>query len=489
MGVPGKHNVLNALAVIALANEIGLEFAKIAKSMSEFRGARRRFDMLYKSSNYSIIDDYGHHPTEIRATIETAKQLKPERLVCVFQPHRYSRTKLMLDKFSKAFEGVEKLYVAEIYPAGEEPIEGVDSNAVIEAVRENSNIEVDALPCFENAHHLIGGFIKPGDLVLILGAGNIHEVGSVLARDFEVVDKLRRELDDPMTECRLYEPMRKHTTLKVGGPAQYWVEPITVESFSKALQFFGSLSIPVRVIGRGSNLLIGDGGIKGAVIHPSGGEFSEVSVMGDSIRAGVGARFKKLSNVAKINEISGFEWMEGIPGNVGGGLRMNAGAMGVETFDQVVSVKFLNSNGEMYEKSSEEIKSEYRSVPELFDNYAVSAVFKGAKGNIEEIEKLTTASMEKRKQSQPIAASAGCIFKNPKEIAAGKLIEDIGMKGFSVGGARVSDVHGNFIVNDGNASALDVLSVIEKIKKTALDIRGIELETEVQIIGEEKIVF
>jgi len=97
--------------------------------------------------------------------------------------------------------------------------------------------------------------------------------------------------------------------------------------------------------------------------------------------------------------------------------------------------------------------------------------------------------MKKRKQSQPIAASAGCIFKNPKEIAAGKLIEDIGMKGFSVGGARVSDVHGNFIVNDGNASALDVLSVIEKIKRTALDIRGIELETEVQIIGEEKIVF
>ena len=489
LGVPGKHNVLNALAVIALANEIGLEFAKIAKSMSEFRGARRRFDMLYKSSNYSIIDDYGHHPTEIRATIETAKQLKPERLVCVFQPHRYSRTKLMLDKFSKAFEGVEKLYVAEIYPAGEEPIEGVDSNAVIEAVRENSNIEVDALPCFESAHHLVGGFMKPGDLVLILGAGNIHEVGSVLARDFEIVDKLRRELDDPMTECRLYEPMRKHTTLKVGGPAQFWVEPITVESFSKALQFFDSLSIPVRVIGRGSNLLIGDGGIKGAVIHPSGGEFSEVSVMGDSIIAGVGARFKKLSNIAKINEISGFEWMEGIPGNVGGGLRMNAGAMGVETFDQVVSVKFLNSNGEMYEKSSEEIKSEYRSVPELFDNYAVSAVFKGTKGKIEEIEKLTTASMEKRKQSQPIAASAGCIFKNPKEIAAGKLIEDIGMKGFSVGGARVSDVHGNFIVNDGNASALDVLSVIEKIKRTALDIRGIELETEVQIIGEEKIVF
>ena len=325
--------------------------------------------------------------------------------------------------------------------------------------------------------------------MLILGAGNVHEIGSLLARDLEIVDKLRRELDEPMTECRLYEPMRRHTTLKVGGPAQYWVEPITVESFSKALGFFDRLNIPVRVIGRGSNLLICDGGIQGAVIHPSGGEFSEVSVSGNYITAGVGARFKKLNNVAKMHEISGFEWMEGIPGNVGGGLRMNAGAMGTETFDQVVSVKFLDSSGQIYEKSSHDVKSEYRSVPELNNNYAISAVFEGVKGNVRDIEKLTQESMSKRKQSQPIAASAGCIFKNPESIPAGKLIEEMDMKGFSVGGARVSDVHGNFIVNDGKATAIDVLGVINEIKQKALNSRGIKLETEVQIIGEEEIVF
>ena len=110
--------------------------------------------------------------------------------------------------------------------------------------------------------------MRAGDNLLILGAGNIHEVGSILARDLEVLDKLRRELDDPMSECRLYESMRRHTTLKVGGPAQYWIEPITVESFSKTLRFFERLNIPVRVVGRGSNLLVCDGGIAGAVIRP-----------------------------------------------------------------------------------------------------------------------------------------------------------------------------------------------------------------------------
>ena len=489
LGIPGKHNVLNALAVIALATELEVDFSAISNAMAEFRGARRRFDVLYKSSNYSVIDDYGHHPTEIKATIETAKQLNPERLICVFQPHRYSRTKMMLEKFSSAFSGVDKLFVTDVYAAGEELIDGADANAVVRSVIKKDGVDARELTCFDRAHHIIGTEIRPGDNILILGAGNIHEVGSILARDLEVLDKLRRELDDPVTECRIYEPMRRHTTLKVGGPAQYWIEPITIESFSKSLRFFDQLNVPVRVVGRGSNLLICDGGIAGAVIRPSGGEFSEVSVSGDLITAGVGARFKKLSNIAKKNEITGFEWMEGIPGNVGGGLRMNAGAMGVETFDQVVSVKFLDSEGRLHEKSSEELKAKYRNVPELKNNYAVSAVFKGGKGNLKEIEKLTQDSMVKRKASQPIAASAGCIFRNPDHIPAGKLIEEIGMKGFNVGAARVSEVHGNFIINEGGATAEDVLSLIDEVKKRALEKCGVKLETEVQIIGEQQITY
>ncbi len=490
LGVPGEHNVLNALAVIALADRVGADFATVAEALRSFRGARRRFDVLYRSADHAVIDDYGHHPTEIRATVETALSLNPERLVCLFQPHRYSRTKLLRDGFGGAFRGVDALFVTDIYPASEAPIPGISGETVLDAVRENGGRELFSAPDVKTAHHAVGAYLRRGDTVLTLGAGNIHEAGKALARDLELLDKLRRELDDPETVCRLYEPMRRHTTMKVGGPAQFWVEPVSTESFARALRFFRAAGLPVRVVGRGSNLLVRDGGIPGAVIRPGKGEFDEVRVSGGLITAGVGARFKKLSNVAKAHGIGGFEWMEGIPGNVGGGLRMNAGAMGAQTFDQVVSVQFLDGDGELHERPAGEFAARYRHVEDLVENYAVSAVFRGdPAADPVAIAAGIAGSMGKRKSSQPVAASAGCTFKNPEAVPAGRLIEELGLKGVAVGGASVSDVHGNFIVNAGAATAADVLTLIALIKDKARSERGIELETEVQIIGEVEATF
>ncbi len=489
LGVPGEHNVLNALAVIALATRLGIGFEAVAEALRTFRGARRRFDVLYRSADYTVVDDYGHHPTEIRATIATALALHPERLVCVFQPHRFTRTKLLREQFGKAFRGVDALFVTDIYPASEEPIPGISGETVADEARGNGVDEVFSAPDVATAHHPVGAYLRRGDTVLTLGAGNVHETGAALARDLGVLDRLRRELDDPETECRLYEPMRRHTTIKVGGPAQYWVEPASVESFARALRYFRSIGVPVRVVGRGSNLLIRDGGIPGAVIRPGRGEFEEVRVSGGVITAGVGARFKKVSNVAKAEGVGGFEWMEGIPGNVGGGLRMNAGAMGAQTFDQVVSVSYLDGRGDLHEKAAADFAARYRDVPALVDNYAVSATFRGEIAPAEEIDAKLRESMDKRKASQPVAASAGCIFKNPAGVPAGQLVEELGMKDARVGEARVSEVHGNFIVNEGGARAGDVLALIEQIRDRARAERGIELETEVQIIGQEEPVF
>jgi UDP-N-acetylenolpyruvoylglucosamine reductase len=245
----------------------------------------------------------------------------------------------------------------------------------------------------------------------------------------------------------------------------------------------------VRVIGRGSNLLVRDGGIRGVVLHPSKGAFGEVTVEGDTITVGAGVRFKKLASLAQKAGLTGFEWMEGIPGNVGGGLRMNAGAMGTETFDQVIEVTFLDEDGEIRTRSRAEIESYYRNVPELRRNFALSATFKGEKANAELIQKGMEESMEKRRSSQPLAASAGCIFKNPEPMPAGMVVDTLGFKGSAVGKARVSLEHGNFIVNDGKASANEVLELIEQIRAKARAEKGIELETEVQIIGEDEYVF
>jgi UDP-N-acetylenolpyruvoylglucosamine reductase len=177
--------------------------------------------------------------------------------------------------------------------------------------------------------------------------------------------------------------------------------------------------------------------------------------------------------------------MEGIPGSVGGGLRMNAGAMGTETFDQVVRVTVLDGNGNCQEKTRAQFEVRYRSVPELTEHVAVKAVFRGTPAPLAEIDAKLALSLDKRKLSQPIAASAGCIFKNPEACPAGKLVDELGLKNLSVGPARVSEVHGNFIVNDGGATAREVLELISRIKARAKAERGILMETEVQIVGED----
>jgi UDP-N-acetylenolpyruvoylglucosamine reductase len=166
---------------------------------------------------------------------------------------------------------------------------------------------------------------------------------------------------------------------------------------------------------------------------------------------------------------------------------MNAGAMGVQTFDQVVRIRFADRDGNIVSRTPSEMEIRYRDVPVLHDHYAISAILKGVSGDQQSIDALTNASFRHRKETQPIAASAGCIFKNPVGTSAGKLIDELGLKNTAVGAARVSDVHANFIVNDGGATASEILSLIGKIKDKARAERGIELETEVGIIGEDPV--
>ncbi|MCP5534824.1 MAG: UDP-N-acetylmuramate--L-alanine ligase [Akkermansiaceae bacterium] len=496
LGIPGRHNVLNALAAVAVADAAGVDFQLVARALATFAGARRRFENKYLSPNLRIIDDYGHHPTEVAATLQTARSLNPERLVVVFQPHRYSRTQKLADDFGVALQAADRVFVTDIYPASELPIEGVTAQTIVDAVKSNGDTRADAIGPVKWAHHAVGNALQPGDLLVTLGAGNVHEIGTKIARDMTVVEEMMRYCnegtgpdDGPQANAKLYEPMNRHTTILCGGPAQFWLEPHSFVAFSKLVAYCRDRGIPQRILGRGSNLLVRDGGIRGAVIHPTGGEFSAVHVEGNMIIAGAGARFKKVASVAAAHGLTGMEWMEGIPGNVGGGLRMNAGAMGTETFDQVISVTFLDEDGCVRERTREEITAHYRNVPELRRNYALAARFKAEPASPAVIEQRMEESKHKRRTSQPIAASAGCVFKNPEEIPAGRLVDELGFKEASVGKAQVSTEHGNFIVNRGKASASDVLGLIDQIRREAKSKRNITLETEVQIIGEDEFTF
>lgn len=264
-----------------------------------------------------------------------------------------------------------------------------------------------------------------------------------------------------------------------------WAEPETERGFAELVRFCHDEGIPMMVMGRGSNLIVRDGGFPGVVVHLVRGCFGSATIEGNEITAGVGIKLKQLAATARNAGLTGFEWMDGIPGNLGGALRMNAGAMGVQTFDQVLRIRFVDQDGNIISRTPSEIDVRYRDVPILHDHYALSATLLGSPSTPEQIDLLLSKSLKHRKETQPVAASAGCIFKNPGRLSAGQLIEELGLKNSAVGGARVSEVHANFIVNDGGATASEILSLIERIKEKALLERGIQLETEVAIIGEE----
>jgi UDP-N-acetylenolpyruvoylglucosamine reductase len=304
--------------------------------------------------------------------------------------------------------------------------------------------------------------------------------------DFPRVDfaKLLSARVSPATIVRVDEPLGRKTTLRVGGPADVYVEPASEQDLSVTLILCREKETPFFLLGRGSNLLVKDGGFRGVVICLAQPVFNAIETHEERIRCGAGVRLKALAAEAKKQSLTGLEFLEGIPGTVGGALRMNAGAMGGAIFDCVRNVRVMDYDGCVSEVESAALNPAYRSCAGLKNRIALAAEFEGRNGARTEIERQMNAFSSKRWSSQPAAPSAGCMFKNPETIPAGKLIQELGLKGMSVGGARVSLEHGNFIVNDGSATARDVLDLVALIRARAAAERGIELETEVEIIGE-----
>lgn len=312
---------------------------------------------------------------------------------------------------------------------------------------------------------------------------NIVLQNPMLTKD-QATDELTRRLS-PGTILRLDEPLAKRTTLRVGGPADVYVEPASEEDLAAVLKFCGEHDLRFFVLGRGSNLLVRDGGFRGVVICLAHPFFSRIEIKDERLHCGAGAKLKNVAVEAKRNGLAGLEFLEGIPGSVGGALRMNAGAMGGATFDVVESIRLMDYSGNACGALPGELTVEYRGCAALKSHIALGAIFKGRPDSRESIEQRMIAFSKKRWTTQPAAPSAGCMFKNPAAIPAGKVIDELGLKGMRVGGAFVSAEHGNFLVNDGTATARDVLQLIEKLRQHVKAERGIELHTEVEIIGED----
>ncbi len=287
------------------------------------------------------------------------------------------------------------------------------------------------------------------------------------------------------TVIRRGEPLAKRTTLRVGGSADVYVEPCSEEDLSAVVKFCAERKTPLLVLGRGSNLVVKDGGFRGVVICLAHEPFRRIAVTDHRLECGAGATLKAVVAEAKRCCLAGLEFLEGIPGTVGGALHMNAGAMGGAIFDLVESVRLMDLSGRVQVRPKSEMETGYRCCPTLRTHIALGAVLRGRPGARDEIERQLSDFSRRRWNSQPAAASAGCIFKNPGVVPAGKLIDELGLKGTRVGGAMVSPQHGNFILNEGTARAQDVLALMELIRQHVRDQRGIELEPEVEIVGSD----
>lgn len=282
------------------------------------------------------------------------------------------------------------------------------------------------------------------------------------------------------------EPMKNHTSFKIGGPVDVMVIPRCIEELVEAINICKKNDIDYYIMGNGTNLLVSDKGIRGVVIKISEG-LGNISVEGTTMKAQAGALVTVASKIALKNSLTGLEFASGIPGSIGGAVTMNAGAYGGEMKDIVTKVKCLDEDGNIVEYTGDEMNFRYRGSRIGDENLIVlEAEMELQKGNFEKIEKTMRELTEKRNSKQPLQfPSGGSTFKRPEGYFAGKLIDDSGLRGVRYGDAQISDKHCGFIVNLGNASCKDVLTLIQLVQKVVKDNFDVCLEPEIKIIGEK----
>ena len=297
------------------------------------------------------------------------------------------------------------------------------------------------------------------------------------------LDNLKSGLNEYKIEYKTNEPMSRHTTFKIGGKADVCVKVKTAGQLKTVIALTREFDVPYFILGKGSNLLVSDKGIEGAVISLDG--IDDISISGDTVVCGAGASLKSVCLAVRDAGLSGLEFAYGIPGTVGGALYMNAGAYGGEMSQVVSSATALDRDGNTIEFSLNDMKLGYRtSAFKNTDLIITGVTLKLRQGNRDEIRAAMDDFFSRRREKQPLEyPSAGSTFKRPEGYFAGALIEKNMLKGVSVGGAQVSEKHAGFVINKGDATCDDVLSLIKKIQHTVKTADGVDLEPEVIFVG------
>lgn len=483
--VSGQHNIINALGAFAAALHVGVAPELIMEQLpvvcSELPG--RRFERISDTDGVQFVADYAHHPQELRAAIEMARLQQPKRLIVVFQPHRYTRTLALGPEFPAAFTNADDIVLLPVYAASEAPLLGGSSCDLYAHFRRQ-------LPCksvklarsIEEVWTHLKRTVQPGDFVLIAGAGDV----------IQLADYVRSTLGQksaappfsfegiPGTTVVAHGDLSRWSTYGVGGTAQWRVEAEHEAALAAVISACDAHAIPVRLVGAGANSWFSDLGMDGCAVRLSKEACRDYFVQDDgTVVVGCGWRGPALLDKLTAEGWSGLEFLEGVPGSVGGWLAMNAGAHGGEIAQCVKWVRCIEPNGVVSVRTPAELDFSYRHCAGLHARVAVACALTLTRADPEAIKAKRVAIREKR---IPLAGlrTAGSVFKNPAGESAGRLLEQAGCKGLRIGGATVTDFHANIIAVDEGACASDILALMQVMQNRVHAATGILLEPEIQ---------
>jgi UDP-N-acetylmuramate--alanine ligase len=484
--VPGRHNLLNARAALAAVELTGLDVEAAAGALAGFPGVHRRLELKGSRDGARVYDDYGHHPTEVRAALSALRELGPERLIAVFQPHLYSRTKVFAAQFGAALALADEVAVLDVYPAREEPVgelAGVSGLDVARAAADRiGGGRVLWAPTVEGAREAVARDLGAGDVLVTIGAGDV----------FRVAEALVGEGGSPVSAApegveRDY-PLARLTTVRTGGAAEWFARPGSEQRLIELLAWAKREGLAIGVVGSGSNLLVADDGFRGLALKLDG-ELAEIEREGERLLCGGGARLPSAAAKAAGWGLSGLEFGVNIPGTVGGAVKMNANAYGGQLAAVLEWVEVCTAAG-LDRRPPKRLGFAYRSSNLGDEEIVARASFRLDRGDEETIKETMAGMRSRRHEAQPSGVKTfGSTFKNPGDEraegrTAGQLLEAAGCRGLRVGGARLSEKHANFVENAGEATTADVLELMAAARRRVHERFGVVLEPEVQLLGE-----
>lgn len=471
--VPGDHNVLNALGALSAGLLLGLEAPALIEALPKACAElpKRRFQWTTpKNASVRVVVDYAHHPTEIQAMLSMARLQAPQRLRVVFQPHRYSRTKRLLDDFVRALAGVDEVVLLPVYAASEKPEQGCESYELYAAMRAaDPGQRVLLAQSTEEVSGYLQRTAQAGDLILVVGAGDVerigHDLGKLTLPDTSrnrVWALLERTLPGELN-LSPDEPLARHTGYRVGGTVDAFVKPADVPALVALCTVCAANDIPLQFSGSGTNSWFSDLGMPGVLCSLRGPAFEAYRREGDEVTVGGGLAGSLFLNNLERDGLGGLAFMQGIPGTVGGWARMNAGAHGHALWECVTAVRVVHADGRLRHLPASALKAEYRHVQGLEDCAVIEVTFRLKPMASEAIRAEREAYAAKRVNLAGLR-TCGSLFKNPTGLSAGAVFDALGAKAWRIGGAFVTPQHANIIAAGEGCTGSDLLALMLRMR-------------------------